>query len=182
MPSHQRHTAGPSGRQRRASSKEPRQRGSDEGNGSVTTQGSLRKVRGDGHCLFESWQVGQQAISVVLQPPIVARYRRDSRGSNLLEAAATVRAACGRRVRVWAHQIEIDRSLLVQRSGWLGAQGTVEKHGRRSRRARETHSARVLQLTRRHPGSNPILCDLPCCCWVSKGSTHTQAINVALGT
>ena len=63
-----------------------------------------------------------------------------------------------------------------------GRHGRARDHGRRSRRARETHSARVLQLTRRHAGSNPILCDLPCCCWVSKGSTHTQAINVALGT
>ena len=26
----------------------------------MTTQGSLRRVRGDGHCLFESWQVGRK--------------------------------------------------------------------------------------------------------------------------
>jgi len=34
-------------------------RSSEAGNGRVTTQGSLRKVAGDGHCLFESWQVGR---------------------------------------------------------------------------------------------------------------------------
>ena len=75
-------------------------RSSEAGNGRVTTQGSLRKVAGDGHGLFESWQVGRDE-QLGLPRRSKFDWRRTTAGWMLRNAASVI---SGMTLRLWVQE------------------------------------------------------------------------------